>query len=208
MVTLTEAPEAPDPIVTTDLGSAEPRGRSSPRLPRVRFEALSRAPQVVRVVRFAMVSAVAVLVAQGGLTLIYGVFRLPSAVWSNIIAQVISTVPAYYLNRKWVWGKSGRSHWVKEVVPFWAVSLGALGLSIVSVAYAEAWGHRHHLHHGALTALVDIASLVTFAMLWVVKFVSFHKLFHSTHAPEARSVTGDKAVERLWVSVGGGSAPH
>ncbi|HEX2117654.1 MAG TPA: hypothetical protein VHF91_00595, partial [Acidimicrobiales bacterium] len=32
----------------------------------------------------------------------------------------------YYLNRKWAWGKKGKSHLMKEIVPFWSLAL--LGL--------------------------------------------------------------------------------
>jgi len=136
-----------------------------------------------RFIRYSMVSVVAVVVAQAGLTLIYGVFRLPSAVWSNVIAQVISTVPAYYLNRRWVWGRGGRSHWRREILPFWIVSLAALAASIVSVGFAQNWGKGHHLHHVALTVLIDGASLATFGVLWIVKYLSFHSFFHIDDIP-------------------------
>ena len=43
-------------------------------------------------------------------------------------------MPAYYLNRAWVWGKRGKSHLTKEVVPFWAFAFSGLVLSTIIVA--------------------------------------------------------------------------
>ena len=52
--------------------------------------------------------------------------RGPSAIFANAVA----TFPSYWLNRRWAWGKSGRSHFMKEIVPFWAMSAAGIAFSI------------------------------------------------------------------------------
>ena len=40
-----------------------------------------------------------------------------SEVPANILANVLATIPSYWLNRRWVWGKGGKSHFWREVGP-------------------------------------------------------------------------------------------
>ena len=48
--------------------------------------------------------------------------------------MLISAFPAYYLSRAWVWGKSGKSHFKKEVLPFWIFVFIGLVFSTTMVA--------------------------------------------------------------------------
>ena len=54
---------------------------------------------------------------------------------SNVIAVCCGIVPSYLANRSWVWAKTGRSSLVREVVPFWMLSLAGLVASTVAVAW-------------------------------------------------------------------------
>ena len=75
------------------------------------------------------------------LVLLYIFFRVaegrlaPSE--SNVIATAIATVPSYYLNRTWAWGKTGKSHLMREVVPFWVIAAVSIVLSTVVVGWAD-----------------------------------------------------------------------
>ena len=51
------------------------------------------------------------------------------AVAANVVANVVATVPSYVLNRRWVWGRGGRSHFWREVMPFWVLSFIGLAFS-------------------------------------------------------------------------------
>ena len=55
-----------------------------------------------RGLRYALVAVVNVVVGQTLLLALQGAMR---PFWANIIAVGISAVPAYYMNRAWVWGK-------------------------------------------------------------------------------------------------------
>ncbi len=128
-----------------------------------------------KALRYSLTSVVSVLVTQVVLFALYGVFRLFSAVTSNIIATAVAAVPSYYLNRTWAWGKTGRSHLLKEVIPFWALAFLGLWASIETVSYAHAFAVRHDLSHLFDAVLVNFASLFAFGVIWVGKYFIFNR---------------------------------
>ena len=130
-------------------------------------------------VRYTLVSVISVIVSQVvlfGLQL--GGVREGLA---NIIACGVATVPSYELNRKWAWGKRGKSHMWKEVVPFWALAFLGLAFSEWAVVVAAAWARHHHLGHLGKSVLVNLAALAAFGVLWVGKFIFFNKVLFRTH---------------------------
>lgn len=139
---------------------------------------LYETPHGKRVFRFAMVSVISTAVSLAVLTLVYGVLRLWSEVPSTVFANLVATIPSYNLNRKWTWGKSGKSHLWREVVPFWSFSILGIAFSVVTSSGAKWLSTHFHLHHLASTVVVDLANLLAFAILWVAKFLFFNKLFH------------------------------
>ncbi len=143
----------------------------------LRLWRLYHTPTGRKMFRYTMVSVISTLVAQFTLFLVYGVGQLASGVVSNVIANAVATVPSYYLNRTWAWGKAGRSHLMKEVVPFWVMSFAGMFLSILTVGGAEHWGQDHHLHHLGLTVLVQGANLFAFGVLWILKFLILNRMF-------------------------------
>jgi putative flippase GtrA len=135
-------------------------------------------PSSVKVIKYAGVSVISTIVSQVTLLLVFGVFHLMSEVPANLVANVLATIPSYVLNRRWVWGKSGKSHFWKEVAPFWILSFVGLAFSSLAVWIAGDIARSHGLSHGATALLVNLANLLSFAILWVVKFVIYNKLFH------------------------------
>ena len=130
-----------------------------------------------KMIRYAMVSVISTMVSFTVLGLVYGVFRLWTEVPSAVFANLVASVPAYYLNRHWSWGKSGRSHVFKEVVPFWSMTAVGIVLSILTAAEAHHLSNVHHLHHFGRTVVVEGANTGAFAVLWVLKFLVFNRLF-------------------------------
>jgi putative flippase GtrA len=120
-----------------------------------------------RPVRYAMVSAVAVPFTQVVLVLCHALLHF-SPVWSNVTAVTLACVPSYFLNRMWVWGKRGRSHLWKEVLPFWAMALLGLAVSTLLVALAARWTDA--------TIVVMLANLTAFGALWVIKYLVLDSL--------------------------------
>jgi putative flippase GtrA len=135
-------------------------------------------PSSVKLIKYASVSLISTVVSQITLILLFGVYHVMSEVPANIVANVLATVPSYALNRRWVWGKSGQSHFWKEVAPFWILSFIGLAFSSVAVWLAGEYARSHHLSHGATSLLVNVANLLSFGILWIVKFLIYNKLFH------------------------------
>lgn len=117
--------------------------------------------------RYSLVAVINVIVGQSLLLALQGQL---GPIWANFVAVGISSVPAYYMNRAWVWGKRGKSHWKKEVLPFWLFTAAGLALSTVAI-----W-----LVHGFTDAnlVINFVQLVAFGILWVIRFFVLDRLFH------------------------------
>jgi putative flippase GtrA len=144
----------------------------------LRLWRLYHTPTGRKMFRYTMVSVISTAVSASVLAIVYGGLRLWSEVPSTVFANVVATVPSYYLNRNWAWGKNGRSHVVREVLPFWVASLAGIALSIVAASEARHLGDVHHLHHFGRTVLVLGANFGAFGTLWALKFLVFNRLFH------------------------------
>lgn len=131
-----------------------------------------------RLVKYTMVSVISVIVGQALLALALTVFDWRAAP-SNVFAVAVSSVPAYYLNRAWAWGKRGRSHLMKEVLPFWGLNFLGLIVSTIFVDVAEQ--RARELSEATETLVIMGAALAGFALLWVAKFVILNKVLFRTH---------------------------
>lgn len=138
-----------------------------------------RHPSSLKVVKYASVSVISTVFSQVTLLLTFGVYRVMSEVPANLVANVVATVPSYYLNRSWVWGKNGKSHLWREVVPFWVLSFVGLAFSSLAVWLAGDVARDHHLSHLGISVMVNGANFVSFGILWIGKFLVYQKLFHA-----------------------------
>jgi putative flippase GtrA len=138
----------------------------------------ARSPTGKKFLKYSAVSVVSVAVNLVMLVFAFGILGW-SAAPSNIFAVAVSAVPSYYLNRAWAWGKRGRSHFMKEVVPFWALAF--LGLVISTIAVHIVGDNVKHLHHAVQTVIVALTNVGAFGVLWIVKFVIFNELLFKHH---------------------------
>ncbi len=129
-----------------------------------------------KLLRYAGVSGVSLVVTQAMLYLGKGVLGWPGVV-ANVVAVCVAAAPAYLLNRAWVWGRRGSHSWRAEVVPFWSYNLLGLVFSTLLVAGADGvWGS---------TWSVMAANLIAFGVLWLGKFLFLEKVLF---APGRQSV--------------------
>jgi putative flippase GtrA len=143
----------------------------------VRLWRLAHTPEGVKVVRYTLVSVISAVTSLVLLTIVFGVLRLWSEVVSTLFANVMAGIPSYFLNRQWVWGKSGRSHIWREIVPFWVMSITGIGFALYAASLAQAFANSHHLQHLARTVLVIGANVAAFSILWLLKFLILNRLF-------------------------------
>jgi putative flippase GtrA len=150
-----------------------------------RARAYVKTPEFTKLWRYCTVSGISTVTSLAGLYIFYRVVGL-SPRWANVVATCIATVPSYYLNRSWAWGKNGRSHFMKEVAPFWVIALISLGISTEVVGFA---GHETaSIASKDVRALILVAAnLVTYAFLWVGKFMLFNKVLFKHHEQVAPS---------------------
>jgi putative flippase GtrA len=127
--------------------------------------------------RYTMVSVISTAVSLVVIGLVYGVFKWWTEVPSTIFGNAVATFPSYWLNRKWAWGKHGRSHFWKEVTPFWVMAALGIAVSIIGASIARNVGHNLKLGHLEQTGLVEAANVLSFAVFWVVKLLIFNRLF-------------------------------
>jgi putative flippase GtrA len=85
-------------------------------------------------------------------------------------------VPGYPLNRTWTFGRRGRSHTWREVVPYWLTAIGGSVLAALMVGLADPWAH--HLTKQRLpTAGIDLAVYVfAYGVMWILKFAYLDKM--------------------------------
>jgi putative flippase GtrA len=133
-----------------------------------------------KVARFAIVSMVSVLTSFILLAFVYGYLRLWSEVPCTLFANVVAGIPAYFLNRQWVWQQTGRSHLRREVIPFWVISIASILLSLEAASLAHHTATVHDLSHMQRTALLIVANFFSFGVLWILKFLMFNRIFLQT----------------------------
>ena len=137
-------------------------------------------PRLRRLVKFAAVSAIAVVISQSTLLITFGLFHWPARS-ANLTAFVMSTIPSFELNRRWTWRRSGRTHLRRELAPFWILAIIGLAASDQATRFAarasEDLGSRP-----LRTLVVMLASLTTYGVLWLVKFGLLDRLVWSDRA--------------------------
>lgn len=132
-------------------------------------------PTAKKAIRYSLVSVVAVAVSQTVFVTVYSLLHW-SASRSAMFSTAIGAIPSYFLNRLWVWGKKGRSHLWREIVPFWTLAFISLAFSAWASGTAERYVETHDVSKLVKTALVTGAYFGSFAVLWVVKFIIFNKV--------------------------------
>jgi putative flippase GtrA len=130
-----------------------------------------------RALRYSATSVVGVI----GSLILLQIFHILvgwTAVWSNFTAACLMSIPVFLLNKYWVWGKSGRAHIRREVLPFWVFTVAGWGLSTLTVMLAD-----QNTESGTLLnrVAVSAASIGGFGILWVLKYMFLDKIMFGPH---------------------------
>ncbi len=137
----------------------------------------ARSPLGQKLIRYCLGSVVTTVISFTVLSVSYGVLHLWDAVADTLLANIVATVPGYWLNRTWTWGRTGRSDPWREVVPYWVLSLLGIAISMGTADLAGRLATSHHLPALAATALVDGANLVAWSGVFVGKYLLFDRMF-------------------------------
>ncbi|HEX2700909.1 MAG TPA: GtrA family protein [Acidimicrobiales bacterium] len=156
------------------------------------LRARAQTPGGQKAVRYVAVSVVTVIVSQIAFAAFYILFHW-TAKWSNVGACVAGGLPSYYLNRTWAWGKTGRSHLLKEVLPFWGLAFLGLAISTWTADFAESWAHDVTDSRTLQAAVIMSAIIGAFGILWVAKFFIFNKVLF-VEDEDLRAALADEIV--------------
>lgn len=137
-------------------------------------------------VRYTLVSVISVLVSLA--VLFVGLYFFHwSARTANIVAVGVSAIPSYMLNRAWAWGKTGRSHLLKEVAPFWAMAFLGLVISTWAAVFTKSNAHLITTSRLGVTLLVMASNIASFGVLWLGKFMILNKVLFAHRPADVRT---------------------
>ena len=144
-----------------------------------------------RAIRYMATSGIGVALTQLLLGLFLHVFHWRSGV-SNVVAVSLVSVPAFLLNKYWVWGKRGRAHMRREVLPFWLFTVAGLALSTLAVVLVARAIEDPHTEKIA----VQFANIAGFGVLWVIKYLFLDKIMFGAHhhTPYDEDIEAEEAL--------------
>ena len=144
-----------------------------------------RRAQMGRLVRYAVTSLVAFGVSEATLLILYGSGVLDATV-AALTANLVGTVPSYFMSRYWIWRDATRTRVGRQLVLYWSTSIACIaGTSFATGAIANLVpaGHRFHL------AIVGIGFLAVSVTFWLAKFVIYQRLIFPVPKGEDRRGT-------------------
>ena len=140
----------------------------------------SRRTTLRRFIRYGSVSAISTTVSLVVLGILVGGLAFP-ALWANVIATAIGTVPSFELNRRWVWAQNGQRSLHRQALPFCLLSFSGLIISTIAVHLAsDATLHSTRFVH---TATVEIAVIGSYGALWMLQFVLCDRILFRSPVP-------------------------
>lgn len=135
-----------------------------------RLRAWSETAPGRKALRYLLVSVFNVALGQAVLGLSY-LFLHWSAEEAAVAAVTVATVPAYFLNRLWVWGRTGRSHVLKEVLPFWTLAVCYLLVSVWVAHVAETVATRLSASRTVQTGTIMGILIIVSLALWAIRYL-------------------------------------
>ena len=156
-------------------------------------------------IRYASTSLICVGITQVLIVVFYKGVRW-TEVEANLGATMLTSVPAYLLNKYWVWGKRGRPHMRREVIPFWVFTVAGWALSTGMVALAS--DHVGTPHSFLRTFAVMVASISGFGILWVLKYLFLDKIMFGPDHHTPYDEDEEHELEEIAVEAGAAGAPN
>lgn len=111
---------------------------------------------------------------------------------ASLVASATGAISGYFLNRHWTWGKRGKAHFRKEVVPYWTtVILTAIAAALVTGA-VNAYVREQTSDRLIRTIVNTVAFVGTYGVSFVLKYGLFHRLF-GDHRDPVEEAAADNA---------------
>ncbi len=105
---------------------------------------------------------------------------------SSLVASATGAVAAYFLRRRWAWGRRGRANFRAEVVPYWTtVAVTAIAAAVV-IDFVNAIVRDATADRFVRTTVNTMAFIGTYAATFVFKYRVFDRLFTRGQNDEGR----------------------
>jgi putative flippase GtrA len=155
------------------IGGVEALSEGSPSAAeRLRTLWVDRHDQIMLLARYGTTSVVAFGVSEIVLLFLYGK-GFASATVAAVIANLLGTIPSYFMSRYWIWRDADRSRAGRQVFLYWATSAICIALTSVStgaIAKLAPAGHPMHLE------LVAVGFPVVTVVFWIAKLVVYQQI--------------------------------
>lgn len=99
-----------------------------------------------------------------------------TATAASLIAFVAGAVPNYLMNRYWAWGRRDRIGGARELLPYLVIILSTALVATLITNAADAVVRGRVEDHLSQTVLVSAAFLLTYGVMFVIKFFLFDRL--------------------------------
>ncbi|MDA8330236.1 MAG: hypothetical protein M0027_03335 [Candidatus Dormibacteraeota bacterium] len=152
---------------------------SLPDMSRLKPTRSEHSPLLGRVLRYAGTSVASTVASELVLLALFG-FHLATAAEAAVAATVVGGMLSYLLSRYWIWAEADRRRPGRQFVFYWGITI--LGLLASTWVTSEAAAHIAGQGPGR-TALVGLAYLGTYAVLWVLKFGLYQRVLFRPMAP-------------------------
>jgi len=151
-----------------------------------------------RAIRYTATSVICVVITQVLIVLFMNVIDIrvfdsvSREIQSNLAATMLTSIPAFALNKYWVWGKRGKAHLRREVLPFWAFTVAGWIISTGMVALVTNLAGDNETEK---TILVMAANIMGFGTLWILKYIFLDKIMFGAdhHTPYDEDIELEEA---------------
>ncbi len=133
-----------------------------------------RVPLATRLFRYTAGSAICLAVSESALFIL--VLTGLQGWAASLLASAVGIIPGYPLNRTWTFGRRGRSHVWREMLPYWLTTIGGALLAALLVGLATSLV-KNAGETSLTAAIVDLVVYVgAYGSVWILKFLFLDRL--------------------------------
>ncbi len=145
----------------------------------------SRPAFATRITRYAIGSVICLAVSE--ITLLFLILAGLQGWAASLLASAAGIIPGYPLNRAWTFGRRGRSHAWREILPYWLSAIAGGLLAALLVGLADPWAKRVTSSDLAV-AFIDVTVYVAaYGAMWLLKFAYLDRMLFRPPAPSPGS---------------------
>ncbi len=138
-----------------------------------------------KLLRYLGGSLVATVCSEVTFVLLYGPVHVGTTS-ASLLGWLAGAVPNYWLNRRWAWQRTGRPRFRTELLPYITIVLMTLLLATGITHLLDDWLHHLGTTPSLRVALVAIAYLGVYVVMFALRFVLLDRLFERVAEHEAR----------------------